>query len=165
MDMKDGAPTLPMAKKFPLVLSPWVTYPLAFNVRCENLLTSPVVSNIHYRDTIDFEWISSIPTKQKKLFLVRYPSCLGSFIVSSFLNPYIVSTCHTKVSNIASIRCMAKNTTTKTICNKVDLVSWNLFFLYNPFLFLLMNMLNLHIVGFLGFRLITSLYKNDFVGT
>ncbi|KAE9591201.1 hypothetical protein Lalb_Chr20g0115921 [Lupinus albus] len=41
--VEGGFPILPTPRIFPLLLSPYVTYPLSLGVRTENLLLSPVI--------------------------------------------------------------------------------------------------------------------------
>ncbi|KAE9614434.1 hypothetical protein Lalb_Chr05g0228111 [Lupinus albus] len=43
MVVEGGLPILPTPRILPLLLSPYVTYPLSLGVRTENLLLSPVI--------------------------------------------------------------------------------------------------------------------------
>ncbi|KAE9588816.1 hypothetical protein Lalb_Chr22g0359501 [Lupinus albus] len=43
MVIEGGLPILPTPRIFPLLLSPYVTYPLSLGLRTENLLLSPVI--------------------------------------------------------------------------------------------------------------------------
>lgn len=86
--------------------------------------------------------------------------CLGSFIISSFLDPHIMPTSYTKVRHIARTRCVTNYTTTETCRNKITYISWNIiFFLNKYFLSIMMSML--HFVHFLFYGLVTFFDKDS----
>lgn len=88
-----------------------------------------------------------------------------SFIISTFLYPYIMPICHTKVSNIASIRCMVNYSAIKTSRFKIVSISRNIRFLFNKSFPFRIVMNNFWFVHFLFGWLVISFNKDSFTRT